>query len=110
MKKENFETSYRERRMLSKALFVNSSKTKDFIEWLMQYEKENNIFSDAVNNYEWGEDKFFAQTYTRFQDFKKHITKDEESAKQTCLDILEWGGVLSANKQKIETRPDLCSF
>ncbi|MFW5851223.1 MAG: hypothetical protein ACOCWB_03275 [Bacteroidota bacterium] len=105
---------------MRKKTFLDSNETQDFIDWLLPFIKgDSNLeqlkysyknFHDALNAYEWGEDEKFEDTFLKFKGFKESLLKSQKDAKKTCLDILEWGGVLPSNQQKIENRPDMLSF
>lgn len=119
-----YETSYNNG-TLSKKLFLDSRITNDFIDWLSPFinGKENlkNIgykytsMIDATHNYKWGKGnnkESFEETFGRFAKYRAIFKKpsNNEQLRETCIEILKWGGVLAFNGTKINDMNDLGGF
>lgn len=113
--------------ILSKKDFQNSEITKAFAEWLipfidgrknlLEFKYEYNNYSslnEAILGYRWGkenDEENFELTYKRFEKYRNIFkTANDEELRNTCIEILKWGGVLPRNKEKINQRKNLRTF
>ncbi len=117
--------------ILSKKHFIDSEITKAFVKWLIPFingeekllkiglnynHKSYNCnyenFKDVINKYHWDDDTCFHYTYNRFMDwrFKFKNSTSREELLNICKQILEWGGVVSSNYNKLQQKDSLDIF
>lgn len=114
---------------MTKGQFLNDTHVSRFICWFRnklsnfthsyynQKEKEEwrcVSFYDACDKYKWGGHNW-EETNNTLEDYSKRLkesirNRDNDACRKVCHDILQWGGVLQENKEKIEGQTDLVDY
>ncbi|MGL4956620.1 MAG: hypothetical protein ACRC9X_05525 [Bacteroidales bacterium] len=111
--------------VLSKQYFLASEVTQNFVNWLIEHEKENKAFcsklpfanlKEAAQKYKWekGGDGDLAILVNKFETWRTAmLSTDETVLLDTCEKILVWGGggkMLTVSMNKLKELKDLRGF